>query len=334
MEVKNKQLIVETCNLCDARCVTCPRELFKEKPCTMSMSLFRKIVDDAAQYGMESIDTCGFGEPLLDKHLFERFEYVRKKMPKAKIFLSTTGFHLTYDKWERIFDLVDIVKFSIYGITKKTYEAFHRGKLDFDVSMLNIHGFLSYISTTSIYTKRKPRTIGLFLETELNSHEEEKWLNHWEPILDEVMIWKPHNWVNGRHYREVDYERQVSCGRPFNAPMYIHADGTVGACCFDPHKGIRLGDMKGQTIEEVYRGDAYRKLRQAHRECDFDSYICKNCDQTNHDPGVLLYANNPDRKVGQLVSNVKDVYEAGVQREVQHREGRDRQEHQGECLVP
>jgi molybdenum cofactor biosynthesis enzyme MoaA len=47
------QLIVETTNLCDARCVTCPREKFTQKPHTMDMDLFRKIVDDAAQYVIE-----------------------------------------------------------------------------------------------------------------------------------------------------------------------------------------------------------------------------------------------------------------------------------------
>jgi hypothetical protein len=117
--------------------------------------------------------------------------------------------------------------------------------------------------------------------------------------------------------------------------MYIHADGTVSPCCFDFNKGMRLGDMKEQTIEEVYRGEPYRKLRQAHRECNFDDYICKGCDQTNHNPGVLLYHSNPDREVGQLISNVSKVYkdETELQRVVQHGQGRDRRQSQGELLA-
>jgi radical SAM protein with 4Fe4S-binding SPASM domain len=266
------------------------------------MGLFRKIVDDAAQYGMESVDTCGFGEPLLDKHLLERYSYIRKAMPQASIFMSTTGFHLTPDKWDRVLELVDTVKLSIYGVTKETYEAFHRGRLKYAESMSNILGFLAFKG------KAAPRTVGLFLKTELNGHEQEAWLRRWEPMLDEVMIWKPHNWVNGRHYRNLDYSRQKSCGRPMNAPLYIHSDGTVSPCCFDIHKGIPLGDMNVHTIEEVYRGEPYRKLREAHRAGDFDDYICKTCDQTNHNPDVLLYHSNPDREVGQLISNAQRVY--------------------------
>lgn len=327
MELKNKQLIIETTNICDARCVTCPREQFKQKPLMMDMGLFKKIVDDAAQYGIESVDTCGFGEPLLDKHLFERYDYIRAKLPQAKIFMSTTGFHLDADKWLKVVKYVDILKLSIYGVTKETYEAFHRGRLKYEESMSNILGFLSFKG------KGTPHTVGLFLETDLNGHEREAWLRRWEPTLDEVMIWKPHNWVNGRHYRDLDYRRQVSCGRPENAPLYIHSDGTVSPCCFDIHKGIPLGDMNFQTIEEVYKGEPYRKLRDAHRTRHFDEYICGGCDQTNHRPDVLLYANNPDRKVGQLISNVKDVYEAGVQGKMQHRQDGNRQKHQSECLL-
>jgi radical SAM protein with 4Fe4S-binding SPASM domain len=306
LNLKNKQLIVETTNLCDARCITCPREQFKQKPLMMDMGLFKKIVDDAVQYGIESVDTCGFGEPLLDKYLFERYAYIREKLPKAQIFCSTTGFHLDAEKWLKVVQYVDIIKLSIYGVTKETYEAFHRGRLKYEESMSNILGFLAFKGNAA------PRTVGLFLSTELNGQEQEAWLRRWEPMLDEVMIWQPHNWVNGRHYRDLDYSRQRSCGRPENAPLYIHADGTVSPCCFDIHKGIPLGDMNTQTIEEVYRGEPYRRLREAHRECNFDDYICKGCDQTNHNPGVLLYHSNPDREVGQLISNVQKIYKEEV----------------------
>lgn len=327
MELRNKQLIIETTNVCDAKCVTCPREQYTQKPKTMDMELFRKIVDDAVQYGVESVDTCGFGEPLLDRHLFERYEYIRSRLPRADIFMSTTGFHLAKDKWDRTIELVDTIKFSIYGVTKPVYESFHGGRLKYEDSMANILGFLAYKGS------RKPRTVGLFLDTEINGHEKEAWLRRWEPMLNEVMIWKPHNWVDGRHYRDVDYERQESCGRPENAPMYVHADGTVSPCCFDIHKRIPLGNLNIHSIEQIYRGEPYRKLRQAHRECNFTDYICAKCDQTNHDPGVLLYASNPDRKVGQLISNAKDIYATAVQGEVQHRTRGHRQEHSGVPLV-
>jgi len=301
MELLNKQLVIETVNICDAHCVICPREKFKQKPQRMDMELFEKIIDDAAQYELESVDTCGFGDCFLDKQFFERLDYVRKELPKAEVFISTTAFHMTPDTWDDVIKYIDILKLSIYGATKKTYEAFHRGRIKFDRSMENIMGFLEYA------TDRRPRTIGLFVETDQNRHEKGQWLDRWEPVLDEVFVWKPHNWVENRVYREVNPEVQVTCGRPENGPMYIHADGTVSPCCWDIHKQVKVGDIKNQTIEEIYKGEPYKKLRLAHREKNFDGYICQHCDQTNFDSNVLLYASNPNRRVGQITSNKADI---------------------------
>lgn len=304
MELKNKQIIVETTNICDAHCVICPREKFTQKLQAMDMGLFKKIIDDAAQYDLESIDTCGFGECFLDKHLFERFAYVREKMPRTKIFVSTTAYHMTEDKWEKVAKYIDILKLSIYGATKATYQAFHRGKVKYDTTMMNILGFIDYAKKLD----KKPYTIGLYVVTDLNRHEKKQWVQMWEPRLDEVFVWEPHNWIDGREYRHLIPD-QKSCGRPFNAPLYVHADGKVSPCCWDIHKRIVLGDMNTQTISQIYRGDAYDALRDAHRKKEFDKYPCFRCDQTNFNPNVLLYANNPSRQVGQITSSSQMVYE-------------------------
>ena len=306
MIVKNKQLIIETTNICDAHCVICPREQFTSKLRMMDINLFKKIIDDAVQHDIESIDTCGFGEAFLDKYMWERFAYVREKLPKAKIFVSTTGFHLDPDKFELAAKYIDILKLSIYGVTKETYEGFHRGRIRHEVVMRNIHCFLEYIKPL----QKKPQTVGLFVSTDENKHEQDDWLKKWEPLLDEVSVWKPHNWVDGRSYRPLDRTKQKTCCRPMNAPLYIHANGIVSPCCWDVHERIPLGDMKTQTIEEVYKGEAYNKLREAHSKNDFSNYICKDCCQTNFREDVMIYSSNKEQKVGQLTSNRRMIYEA------------------------
>jgi len=304
MELKNKQIIIETTNICDAHCVICPREKFKQKPQSMDMGLFKKIIDDASQYDLESVDTCGFGECFLDRHLFERFAYIREKIPQAEIFVSTTGYHMGPETWDNVFKYIDILKLSIYGATEKTYEAFHRGKVKYAATMENITGFLDY---TKADEALRPYTIGLFVTTDLNRHETLPWVEMWEPRLDEVFVWEPHNWIEGRPYRTVDHLRQATCGRPDNGPLYVHADGTVSPCCWDIHKDIPVGNMNTQTIEEVYRGEPYRKLRTAHREGNLYGLACWNCDQTNFNPDVLLYKSNQNRQVGQITSNRRTI---------------------------
>lgn len=269
----------------------------------MDMALFEKIVIDASKYKIETIDLCGFGEPLLDVHLRERLEFCRKAIPKARIFLSTTGYHLTEDKFWWISEYSDTIKFSIYGITKPTYEAVHGGKLVYETSLMNIMRFVIYC----LARKRRCHLIGMLLLNDKNEYQKDEWLHIWEPIFHEVMVWKPHNWITGRSYREIDRTNQESCGRPENAAMYIHADGSVSPCCFDPNNTVYLGNMNDQTLEEVYHGTPYNQLREAHKNRQFEGYSCQHCDQTNYNPDVLVYSNNIHRRVGQLVSNEENI---------------------------
>jgi radical SAM protein with 4Fe4S-binding SPASM domain len=305
MKLKDVGLItVETTNLCDAHCVICPREKFKQKPKIMDVELFAKIVDEVSELGLGTIDTCGFGECFLDPYLFKRFQYIRERMPKVKNYISTNGYHMTSEKWVNVVKLIDIVKFSIYGLTKETHESFHRGRVKFEQTYDNIVGYTSWARRMN---GNRPYTIGLLVVTDINRHEMEDWIEFWEPKLDEVFVWTPHNWIRGREYRQIDTSNQKSCGRPMNGPPYIHADGTVGPCCWDINKEIKLGDVNTQTLEEIYNGEPYQKLREAHKSGDFSLYPCKDCDQTNTNPNVLLYKSNPLREVGQVTSNMRRI---------------------------
>lgn len=91
--MSNTDLIaIETTNICPAHCVICPREKFTQKLGIMDLKLFEKIIDDASTYNIKLVGPVGFGDPLADPKFFERCKYIRKKLPKAKIYISTTGF--------------------------------------------------------------------------------------------------------------------------------------------------------------------------------------------------------------------------------------------------
>lgn len=300
---RTDQISIETTNICPANCVICPREQFTQKLGIMNFKLFKKIVDDASIYNMKSVFLTGFGEPFTDPKLFERCKYIRKKLPKAKIYVSTTGFLMTHDKYDDVIKYIDMLKLSIYGLTKDIYEKSHRGKLKFETTYSNILKFLEKIKNS----KKKPHIAGLLVVTDINRREVSDWIKFWEPKLNEVFVWKPHNYGDGRNYRKINRAKLVSCGRPFRGELYIHLDGKVSMCCFDFNKKLLIGNMKTQTIEQVFNSKAYKKLRQAHKIKDFKGLLCENCDQINYDPDVLLYATNKKREVGQITATLKDM---------------------------
>lgn len=303
MKLKSKHISIETTNLCSAHCTICPREQLTQKLRIMDFDLFKKIVDDAAQYDITMLDTCGYGEAFTDNLLFKRFQYTRKKLPKAKIYVSSTCFLMTPDIYDKVIKYIDILKISVYGVTKNTYEKSHRGNLTFEKTYSNILGFLEKIKDL----KKRPYTIGLITVTNINKHEINDWIKFWEPRLDEIYAWLPHNYGGAKNYRTIDHAKQESCGRPFHGPPFIHVNGLVSVCCFDFNEKLIIGDMKTQTLYEIFHSEAYRKLKKAHQNKNFKDYLCYNCCQTNHDPSVLLYATNKERKVGKLSSDLQNM---------------------------
>lgn len=293
--ILNDMINIETVNRCPATCLICPRESFESELGIMEMDLFKKIIDDCVQYNTKVVDLCGFGEAFSDQLLFERCKYVKEKLPDSKIYISTNAWLMSQNKWDDIIKYIDILKLSIFGISELVYKKVH--ELSYERCVDNIKGFLDYKGD------KKPYTIGLFVEIEENKHERQDWIDYWEPKLNEIYVWKPHNWVDYRNYRLVDKTAQVSCGRPFRT-MYVHIDGTVSVCCWDINKRLVIGDMKNQTLQEVLGSTELKRIQEKHSNNEFSNLICEKCDQTNPNPENLLYSTNKTRKVGKFAFEV------------------------------
>ena len=70
------------------------------------------------------------------------------------------------------------------------------GGIKFEKSMKNINDFLEF-------NKKRVYTIGNFIQLEETKHQKDEWIKIWEPKLDEVYVWMPHNYTDGRNYRNI-----------------------------------------------------------------------------------------------------------------------------------
>jgi hypothetical protein len=298
--LNSKEITIEVTNICGANCVTCPREKFNQKLGVMPFDLFKKIIDDAFYNGYTSLDTCGFGDPLLDPFLKRRFEYVKNKYPSMLIYTSSTCYMLSEDKIDLLVEFVDTLKISIYGHSNFTYQKLHN--LDsYEKAKENI---LKLVKRRA--NKQFPYLIGLMLLLPENKHEMKDWINFWEPKLDEVIVWQPHNWIGARNYREKTIKRKT-CGRPINGNLTVGVDGKVSICCFDFNKTVTIGNLCTQTIEEIKKNSIILKeIVQMHKGLAFDdyNYLCKDCDQTfDANQDILVYSTCKERKPGVVTSH-------------------------------
>ena len=288
---KNKEITIEVTNRCAAKCIMCPREKMIQPLEVMSYELYEKVMKDAFNEGVEILDLCGYGDVFLDRGLVDKLKLTKKLNPNCKIYISTTGNAMIKKYHEDIIKYVDILKFSIYGVTPEVYKL-AMGGLKFEKSIENIESFLKLDKEKKVYT------VGNFIQMPETQHETQEWINFWEPKLSEVYVWKPHNYTDGRKYRDITGQKQTSCGRPLDGPLNIAVNGKAHVCCFDYNKRMIVGDAKNMTLDEIMRSKEMKKIQDKHTNNDFSDLICKDCDQTVVDETVLVYKSNPERKVG------------------------------------
>lgn len=298
-----KELTIENTSYCGAKCMMCPRdEYFAERKWThMTMEMFQSVVHQGVALGMESLDACGFGDPFFDPNYKAKLAWVRQTYPKMKIYTSTTGHMLLEQSLDWVCESVDTLKISNFGMTKEIYEKVHKGSLKYD----KIHENL--LKLVSRPDGKKPYIIFLFIVFPENEHQIEEWKAFWEPKVDEVMVWLPHNYSGSNKALSGQViagdAKAKSCGRPVNGNLFVRANGDVSMCCFDFNHKLLLGDLKKESLKDILMGKPLADLRTRHEENNYCGVLCGTCDQVFSRDHALLYATNKERKPGVLTSH-------------------------------
>lgn len=299
----NSEIRLEPTNGCNGKCIMCPREKMKRPQGVMDFELYKRIVDQAYEAGARQISLENYGETFLDPYIFERAAYAKAK--SMETLTITNASLLDEEKCKKVLELFDVIRISMYGITKDVYEKIHAG-LNFQQVQENARRLIALRreSKTS-----KTRIEMYFLLMPENKHQMEKFLKIYEPQAGAVSVWKPHNWGDGRIYRE-PLDKKLTCNRPFIGPLQVQWDGLVVPCCFDYDSRMILGDLNKQTVYEVFSGQEYNQLRAAHKEGDFSKFpFCSVCDQLNKRDDVLVYTNIKKAKVGSTNTTYFDLEE-------------------------
>ena len=70
---------IESTNICNAKCVFCPRDEMERKQGIMEWDLYTKVVDECATLGITHLRMHNYGEALVDKKLPEKIAYAKGK---------------------------------------------------------------------------------------------------------------------------------------------------------------------------------------------------------------------------------------------------------------
>ena len=307
-KLQNREVRFEVTNHCNAHCVFCPRELHTRKHGIMDLDSYKKWVDEIYEgdYGVDFISLENYGEPFVDPHLFDRARYAKERGFYTATISTGSLLHKKKNgrcSLEQTLECIDKLRFSYYGLTKEVYETLQK-HLTFEVTTKNIHDLIEMKAKRGGITRIEM----YFLLMPENEHQMEDWIKKYEPLVDGISVWKPHNWSDGREYREEGNKDKVSCGRPFNGPIQIQWNGLLTPCCYDYNNAIVLGDVSNDAIKNQVVGEKYEAFRDAHAKGEFHKYpFCDGCDQLKKREDVLVYTNIKEVEVGSVNTSYDEL---------------------------
>ena len=251
--LSKKIVFIETTLNCNAKCVFCYHSK-KKLTGTMTMGLFKKIIDDCYENNITNVILSIYGEVFLDKFLFERIQYLRKYGMTYE--LITNGFLLNKEKAERLFSLGGLrsISFSVNGYSKEVYEKIMVG-LNRDTVYKNI---LYFLKLQEKFSQEKTEVSISIVKNQLNSRDLNSFFRFWKKQRG-VRIIIPNELIDrmgddysgelgplGRNHRRGG--NWLSPCKDLWDSLFIYFDGKVAPCCGDSDlRELIIGDVNMES---------------------------------------------------------------------------------------
>ena len=269
---------IEATNICNAKCVFCPRDDMHRRQGIMSLELFKKIVDECAELGITHVRMHNYGEAFVDRKLVEKVRYAKQKGIQ-EVGMISNGSLITEPVARGMIDAgLDAINISVDASGKEVFEATRIG-LKYDKVIANIERLLRLRAESG---KRRPKLILSFVRQN-NSADEQAFIEHWKSIADKIHVTDLHNWA-GTLNTESDVN--FPCYRPW-LTFTVLWDGRVSLCCADFDGKTILGDLNTHTIAEIWNAEPYRNARRQHLESGGPD-VCRACDLPRKDSPLWI----------------------------------------------
>lgn len=272
---------------CNARCIMCAHSstAAKRPKGQMAMDLFRKIITEFRDYGELRIVSLSLQcEPLLDKYLYDKIDYIKSHCPQTRVAISTNAFTLNPAVLKRLDQAgLDTLNISVNAVKKETFKIIYGSPK-----------FVEIIENIRYVIANKPPKMDVHITAMIIKQNLAEMLIHKPAIFDEAakagipLVKGPISNHCGslRNYAEqvVFKKHQSSIKKLFCYDLfesaYILFNGDVLGCCSDWRKKYVLGNVGRQKFIEIWQSERGIKRRTAMREGNYENLEpCKDCSQ-------------------------------------------------------
>lgn len=265
---------IELSSVCNLRCPMCYTitDEFKKQVNTtrMNWDLYTQIIDEIAG-NVPAIRLSLRGEALLHKKFIECIRYAKKNGIK-EVSTLTHGGKLTIEFFERMVDAgIDWITISIDG-TGETYERI-RKPIKFQELLDKITAIHKYKQERNLH-RPVIKVQGIWpaiVESGIDNY-----YNTFSPITDLVAFNPLIDYLSND--TDIEYLENFTCPQQYQR-LVIGADGLVMKCSNDEENREVIGDIKTETVHQVWHGEKMHAVRELHKlDCGFlGSAVCRKC---------------------------------------------------------
>lgn len=282
-------LYIDPTNKCNFRCNFCPtsdKQLLRRvgRPfATMSMELFKKITDDLKKFEqkLKLASVYKDGEPLMNPNFPDMIRYLKDANVAERIWTKTNGAALHPKLNRKIIESgLDMICISVEAVSSEGYMEVANARIDYDIFRKNIADLYSRRENCEIYIK--------IADSGLKKEIIEKFYADFEPISTKIAVEKLMGWSYSDikdftlgtmpdTYDGLPLIDKKVCAYPFYV-MAVNADGSVSVCGNDWAYGTVVGNVKEQSLREIWFSDRFNQFRETMLEDRrADIPVCANC---------------------------------------------------------
>ncbi len=281
-------LYLEPTSLCNMRCEFCPTGdamLRRERPNgMMDIALVEKLVRDVREWGVQlrRINLYKDGEPTLHKQFIEMVQILKAGGISKELWTKTNGLLLNPDYNQRLLDSgLDMIGVSINAVSAEGYLKVTKTKLDYEKLVAGVTDLCDRARDTNVRVLVKIADSGFTPDEIRKFHEDFKAAPF--SSVEQLHGWaatEHKDWTLGTNpttFEGANLVDKIACPLPFFM-LAINWNGTVGLCNDDWLHATVCGDIRKQTLKEVWQGEELRKLRMMHLQARRgDNKACGNC---------------------------------------------------------
>ena len=265
--------ISTVCNLSCPMCYTTTDEFKKRVKCQfMSFDLFKKIIDECAEYKIYSIRLSLRGEPFMNKDVIRMIQYAHDKGIK-EIATLTNAYVLTPQLFEQAMEAgLTWLTISVDGIGE-TYEGIRKPAKFSDL----VEKIRQYKSLKDKHNSVKPVIKIQSVWPALRDCIEE-YHNIFSPYVDNMASNPLIDYLHNDSVSTIEYEKNFDCPQLYER-LVIGSDGRVLLCSNDAMGKYILGDVNKERIYDIWHGEKIQKVRDLHKKhlgCK-EMETCREC---------------------------------------------------------